>query len=52
MSKEEMLKILAKEYGIKTEQELEEAIENGPKLDIGLFVSRREEVEDEEKGVA
>ena len=42
---EEVRKLLESEYGIKTEEELNEAIKKMKPVDIGLFVSplRKEE---------
>lgn len=35
----EMVELLAKEFGIKTEKELDEAIKKMKKLDIGIFTA-------------
>lgn len=35
-------KTLAEQFGIRTEAELDEAIRNMKKLDIGVFVNRNE----------
>ena len=44
MSLEEKIrKILKTKYGIETDEELLQAVEEMPKLDIGIFVSRQRE---------
>ncbi len=44
MSLEEKIrKILKTKYGIETDEELLQAVEEMPKLDIGIFVSRQQE---------
>lgn len=48
---ERMREILAREYGIRTDQELLAALEQQKGLDIGIFVSRcgRKELHNAEK---
>ncbi len=44
MSLEEKIrKILKTQYGIETDEELIQAVEEMPKLDIGIFVNRQQE---------
>ena len=46
MGLETVMRTLSQEYGINGEQELREAIEAFPGLDLGIFAARAKEGED------